>query len=522
MKLDPGARRRYGVVIVGSGPAGVSAAWPLVEAGLDVLMLDASDPAPLPPPPTGTIGGLRADPGQWRHRFGDDLGGSTAGADVSPKFATPLARAITAGYAPAIGLDAQRFWAAGSLSQGGLSNIWGAVAEMYDDAELAGYPVGAADLAPSYRAVMARMGIPGAPPPVLEEPGFTSPVQEVFRRRGRLRDAGGFALRPARNAILAAPQDGRQPCHQCGLCLWGCANRSIYSSAYEIPALRLRPNFTYVPDGRVLSLFDADGSQGLEVQQHGAVLRLTADRVVLAAGTIATTALVLGRLGLEETPVRLLTNPVGAIAFVMPGLIGQRLPGRSFSLGQLSYTVPIEGAADHAAGILYGADTLPCGVIADRLPLSRPVALRAARALMPALILATCYVPGRYSRNFLRLSGGRVVIRGERTTEADRAVRSSARAVVRQLRRLGAYAVPGSLTLSLPGSDAHYAGTLPMGQAGPAACGSDGALNGCPGITVADGAALSALPARHCTLTIMANADRIARGLAARQRALAS
>jgi choline dehydrogenase-like flavoprotein len=38
---------------------------------------------------------------------------------------------------------------------------------------------------------------------------------------------------------------------------------------------------------------------------------------------------------------------------------------------------------------------------------------------------------------------------------------------------------------------------------------------GLPGVHVVDGAALSDLPARHCTLTIMANADRIARLLAA-------
>ena len=521
MKLDAAARRRYGVVIVGSGPAGVSAAWPLVEAGLDVLMVDAADPAPLPPPVTGTIGDLRADPAQWRHRFGADLGGTAAEADVSPKFATPLARALTSSYQPALGLTTKHFWAAGSLSKGGLSNIWGAVAEVYDDADLAGYPIGAADLAPSYRAVMARVGIAHEAPPVLEEPGFISPVQEIFRRRNRLH-AGGFMLKPARNAILAEAKDGRKACHRCGLCLWGCANRSIYSSAYEIPALQRFANFTIIPHARVLSLVDAGGSQGLQVEQGGARMRLAADRVVLAAGTIATTALVLDRIGLTDTPVRLLTNPVGAIAFVMPRLIGQKLPDRSFSLGQLSYTIPIEGEADYAAGILYGADTLPLGVIADRMPLSRPVALRLARALMPALILATCYVPGRLSRNTLRVENGRVIIEGERTPEADSAIQNSARAVARKLRRLGAYAVPGSLTLSQPGSDAHYAGTLPMGGPGPAACGPDGALNGHPGITIVDGAALTALPARHCTLTIMANADRIARGLVkATQGALA-
>ena len=373
---------------------------------------------------------------------------------------------------------------------------------------------------------MARMGIGRAPPPVLEEPGFVSPVQEIHRRRGRLLATGGFTLKPARNAILAEAQDGREACHQCGLCLWGCANRSIYNSAYEIPALARFANFTYAPHARVTSLFDAAGSQGLDVEQHGARLRLTADRVVLAAGTIATTALVLDRIGLTDTPVRLLTNPVGAIAFIVPKLIGQKLPDRSFSLGQLSYTIPIEGTADRAAGVFYGADTLPLGVIADRMPLSRPVALRVARALMPALVLATCYVPGRFSRNHLRVEASglpsRVVVQGERTAEADSAVLTSARAVARQLRRLGAYAVPGSLTLSQPGSDAHYAGTLPMGGTGPAACDADGTLNGHPGIIIADGAALSALPAKHCTLTIMANADRIARGLVSLRSAVAS
>ncbi len=418
-----------------------------------------------------------------------------------------------------LGLTTRGFWAAGSLSQGGLSNIWGAVAEIYDDADLADYPIGAGDLAPSYDAVMARIGVSEQPPFVPEDDGFRSPVQEIFRRRARLSGRDGFSLKPVRNAILTAPRGDRKACHHCGLCLWGCADRSIYNSAYELPDLQLFANFTYVRNARVVSLFDADGAHGMRIEQQGSVSVYTARRVVLAAGTIATTALALQRLGAGAASVRLLTNPVGAIAFIVPGLIGQTLPERSFSLGQLSYTQPIEGAPDHAAGILYGADTLPLGTIADRLPLSRPLALRAARALMPALILATCYIPGRYSRNTMRVDAGggaaRVAIEGELTKEARRVLVASARALSRQLRRLGAYAVPGSLTVSEPGADAHYAATLPMGGEGPASCAATGELQGCRGIYVVDGAALSALPSRHCTLTIMANADRIGRGLAA-------
>ena len=40
----------FDVIIVGSGPAGVSAAFPLLEAGLKVLMVDGGREANTPPP----------------------------------------------------------------------------------------------------------------------------------------------------------------------------------------------------------------------------------------------------------------------------------------------------------------------------------------------------------------------------------------------------------------------------------------------------------------------------------------
>ena len=55
------------VVVVGSGPAGVSAAWPLAEAGLRVILLDASEPGA----DTGLAPAVhRADPDHWKTRFG--------------------------------------------------------------------------------------------------------------------------------------------------------------------------------------------------------------------------------------------------------------------------------------------------------------------------------------------------------------------------------------------------------------------------------------------------------------------
>ena len=519
-----GERNRPGpaVVIVGSGPAGVSAAWPLVEAGVEVLMLDASREEPHPSPPRGDIGSFRRHPARWREQFGRDLAGLglDQGGDHSPKLATPLARSVLAQFATASGLATDDFLALGSLGRGGLSNIWGALAAVYDDGDLAGFPIRQADLLPSYRAVMARIGVSGAAGadglPVEEGPQLTEPARRLLGAYARRRAADNLRIARTTNAILMTARDGREGCERCGLCLWGCSRNSIYNSAFELDQLQRRPNFTYQPASFIAELLPAGAGHRLVVERAGRREIVSAPRIVLAAGTIATTSLVLRRLGLQGTPVRLLNNPVAAIAFVLPPLVGAPLPDRSFSLAQLSYQLPLADGGI-ATGAFYGADTLPLSEIAGRLPLSRPVALRVSRALAPALLLATIYLPGRFSQNTLRVeeAGGRpaLAIEGTRPEETRGTLIASGKRLARAMRRLGAYAVPRSFSLSQPGADAHYAGTLPMGRDGLLGCSLQGEVNGVPGLYVVDGANLPDLPAKHCTLTIMANADRIARQL---------
>jgi choline dehydrogenase-like flavoprotein len=502
------------VVIVGSGPAGVSAAWPLVEAGVPVLMIDAAPAPPPPAPPRGDIAAFRADPARWRHQFGADLAGLAAGSDVSPKLATPLARHALAGFAAATGLATENFSAFGSLARGGLSTIWGALAAVYDDRDLAGFPIGRADLLPSYAAVAARIGLSGGAVDgvtVADGPDLTEPARRVLHAYGRA-GPDGLQVQRATNAVLMQARDGREGCAQCGLCLWGCARGSIYSSAPEIDRLRRLPHFRYRP-GLTVTRLERDGEGHVLVAGAEAI---RARRILLAAGTIATSGLVLRRLGVMQ-PVRLLANPVAAIAFVLPGLVARKLPGRSFALAQLRYALDLPDG-ERAAGALYGADALPLTAIAQRLPLSRPAALRLSRALAPALLLATIYLPGRFSRNTLRLTETGLAITGEQPPDTVKALRDAGRRLARGMRRLGAFVLPGSFSPSPPGADAHYAGTLPMGGPAPHGCSLDGEINACPGLHVVDGAALPVLPARHCTLTIMANADRIARLLAPRLR----
>src|SRR5689334_14516474 len=118
-------------VIIGSGPAGVSAAWPLVEAGFSVVMLDSAE-RPTPEPPGADILAFRRSGDGWRHAYGDDLSGIAIGSQRSPKFATRIAQSVLMSDARPFAIRANNFVPVRSFSAGGLSKIWGAVASAYD------------------------------------------------------------------------------------------------------------------------------------------------------------------------------------------------------------------------------------------------------------------------------------------------------------------------------------------------------------------------------------------------------
>ena len=75
---------------------------------------------------------------------------------------------------------------------------------------------------------------------------------------------------------------------------------------------------------------------------------------------------------------------------------------------------------------------------------------------------------------------------------------------------------PGGVNRKLPGGDMHYAATVPMRESPrPGEANARGEVQGLPGVYVVDGAALTSLPPKPHTFTIMANADRIATLLSA-------
>jgi choline dehydrogenase-like flavoprotein len=510
------------IVVVGSGPAGVSAAFPLIAAGMRVVMLDGSGPDAASMP-------QREQP--WRSMLGPDLEALRPEDGLSPKLRTPEARRIIGAFHRAAGIRGDGFFPVGALARGGLSRIWGAFVSEFDADDVRNWPFPIDDLRPSYRTVTARIGVSGASdddmsgfygvsgpllPPLPLGPSPSGLLQRYRHRRESL--GPEFVMGAARNAILSAAYDDREACDLRKACLWGCKRGAIYDSRFDLARLAAHAGFRLVDGARVTALRPVPGGWELSAQD-GRVFR--APRAVLAAGTLATSALVAPLLPNVSAGLRLLSSPVLAIPLLVPGRLGRAAATDGHALAQLGYRLRFGSAPDdYIAGAIYEIDSLPAASFVARTRFSRRAGNALFSAFVPAMLIATAYFPGHYSDNQIRFepgsSGTSIVVRGG----FDAALAAQVRHVTRRLRsifrKLGAWPLPGT-ELAPPGVDVHYAGPLAMGHDEAHGTSAFGELHAAPGLHVVDGAALPTLPSKHVTLTIMANADRIGRHLAARE-----
>lgn len=492
------------VIVVGSGPAGVSAAWPLVQAGRQVLMLDgasAEQPA--------AHGADRV--------LGPGLEGLSVEDGLSPKLRAPEARLAFAGFQRAHGVEAQNFLPVGSLARGGLSRVWGAFVAEFDAADLKGWPIGQADLEPSYRHLAERIGISGNTEDAagarlgtsgrLQPPLPLGAASQWLLRR--YRPGGPLALGRARNALISQPLNGRGACDLRGGCLWGCPLGAIYDARSDLARLVLHRNFRIVEQAEVASLAKQGDIWQAKLRDGRA---FSAPRMVLAAGTLGSTRLAAPML----PPIpewRLLSNPVIAAPLLIPAMLAAA-PQPSHDLAQLAFFLP-DGADGYVSGAVYETQGLPASSFASQMPLGRGAGEAVFRFLSPALIVAVTYFAGAFSDNRLRFdpATGRLHITGGFGAGFEGLARRVSRQLARHWRGLGALPLPGG-KLAMPGTDAHFAGTLPMGGSGANGTSVLGELRGLEGLHIVDGAVLPSLPSKHATLTIMANADRIGRALA--------
>ncbi len=519
----------FDVIIVGSGPAGVSAAFPLVEAGLRVLMVDGGKHPGVLPPEADFLSARISDTNQWKWMVGEDYHALKDRDAVSPKLRVPPHAYVFDGFGSSNKIEGKDFITVGSLATGGLSNTWGCGVARFSAAELATFPFPASELDLSHSRVIQRIGISGksdddlsdyfgldeySQPPISMDVLHNFLLKRYSKHRGIL-NSQGFKLGRSRVAALSEDFGGRQACERSGNCLWGCRRRSLYSSTYDLPELRKHANFSeysgFVVSGmtRFEGYWSLEGISASENERRS----ITASRIILAAGTLATTQIVLEALHHKQS-VPMLSCPIAAFVLWLPILLGsQRLPG--FGLGQLSFLLALHENIS-AFGSSFSTIGIPLSEFVRHAPMKKRYGIDLMRGLLSSCVVGNLFLPGHLTAAEARLSeDGTMIVSGNYLDEVTLLMDEAHKKLRKAYWLLGAILLPGSFTVGRPGGDIHYAGTLPMRKSPKIGETSQlGEVLGLDGVYAVDGACLPVLPGKSHTLTIMANADRIGRKLA--------
>lgn len=504
------------VLIIGGGPAGMAAALGLSGRGLDVTVLDIGHE-----PPEHKLAGLEFDDALTtpdflgrEYEYLEQLGG----VQKMAKLRAPLQRYVTA--QPELSpLQQQDFSAVASHALGGLANIWGAQLLRYDEADLQGFAVTAAELAPHYNALQEEIGLTGAaddlerfygPAHGLQPPHpLDANATALLRRYNRLRrplNSMGVYIGHPRTAILTQAHKGRPAHTYDGMEFFRPQNPSVYSPAFTLRRLAAEGSIRLVTGLQALSFTEQDGRVSVQCRdvKTGALQELAARKLVLAAGALNTARLVLASRGDTTSQLPLLDNRLSYIPLLNPLQLGA---GRDSSSTYLQLNLCYEQAGRLAAmGSFYSVRGLPLSDFLTSLPFGMRDSLHLLPHILPALLVLHLWHPADAPVVSVQYNGTGLAIRGSGQPDG-----KLERSLQRKLALLGFFSLPSQIQYPVAGNSFHYCGTLPMrDQPGVLETGRDGRLGTLQHVYVADGAVFPRLSAKNLSYTIMANARRVA------------
>ncbi len=515
------------VLIVGSGPAGTAAA--LALRGARVTVLDVGYTAPGTPNLEGNIYALRRQREDlFTELIGERFEGlrNMTGRKISLKLKSPFTNYVVRDWERLFPLSSRNFEAVCSFAQGGLANAWGAGVYRFNDRELAGFPIKAAELTPFYDELTSHMGVSGVNddlaayfgtdrallPPIRISALAREILQGYERRKDRFQ-AQGITIGLPRLAVLTQPHNGRSPYAYENSEFFKPYNPAIYNPVYTLDQLVARGEVE-LRRGCLVTRFEERDS-GVEVTARNLPLGqdevFHARKLLLAAGTLSTTKIVLAARADTNTRLPILDNPMCCMPLFRLPRVGAALEVNDSSLAQLNVICEDGSPPEPVQASVYGTTGPLRSDVLFELPLAISANLTWARYMAPAMALMMLFYPGRRDpRNYIRLCpGGEIEVNYEWRTPG-----TAERKLIREFRRIGFLSAPAMCQYPSMGASLHYAGTLPMRQApGDYETHPDGRLSGTRNVHIVDGACFSALPSKNLTFTIMANAMRIARGL---------
>lgn len=512
-------------LVIGSGPAGVAAASALLNKGRQVVMIDVGQ---LLEPERDAIRSQLSniDPQSWNTQAVESYCQPQQNAEpgvlmrYGSQFLSQSADSIVVNKPDWFGLRP-------SNAKGGLSNGWGAAVLPYRQEDLSDWPITANDLSPHYKAVLDFMPMAARTDSLqnlfpdcdvsdgraLPSGSQSSEILKRFDRKSDQLNKLGVYAGSARQAVST-------DCRMCGLCLYGCPYKYIYSAAHTVERLVKQTGFEY--QSGFLAEQIEHTAKGVLVHcrqvSNGEPRTFSGDRLFVASGLLPTARLMLNSFGNNDDEVVLNDSQ----HFFLPMLDLQsslKDPAKSpyHTLTQFFVEILDKNVSPftvHAQ--LYGYNDFYAPEMATRYGTSLPFSKPLFDLICKRLIVAQTFLHSEHSPKIaLKLensaSSPALSVRLIENPETNKVFKLAKNKMAQAMRKVGLIAITPAARLDPPGSSFHCGGTFPMAKK-PIGLETDilGRPNGLPRIHIVDGSVLPTIPATTITFSIMANAHRIA------------
>lgn len=513
-------------IIVGSGPTGISCAWSLLRAGWKVIMLDVG--LDLEPQQSAKLTSLQSvSPDTWNTApeaafLREGIQADRKGIPLKLAYGSDFPYRAVRG---ATRLECDGVHTQASLARGGFSNVWGSAMLPYAQHDLGKWPITESDLAPHYRAVLEHVPLAGREDdlaryfPLYADP---TPLPVSAQAKSLLaRMEANHAALAARNIVagasrLAVRNPAATPCRACGLCMYGCPSRLIYCSGDSLAELSRNPNFSYLSSTYVTRVTERNGSayvSGFEITSGNAV-ELSGERVFLASGTVATTAILLRSIDAYDSEITMLDSQY----FLQPSATLSGTPSVTrenlHTLAQAFIELMDKDVSPFTVHFqVYTYNELYAqAIVATAGPLHPAIP---KDLLLSRLLLLQGYLHSDESSTMTCVlekssPGDTLKIRVNPNPSTAAVMRKARKKLFSASRVSGLVPLLPLLRPGQPGRGFHSGGTFPM-QNRPSGFASDslGRPCGLRRIHAVDSTVFPSIPATTITLTAMANAHRI-------------
>jgi len=487
----------YDFVIVGSGPAALCAGNPIVRDGKHTLFIEAGKKLEQF---SDTI-----EPSQqinlnnYQSKFGSDSEFFKSFQHWSPKFRMPNVYKASKIAIENIDSEYNNFYLANSYMTGGFSNIWGGAISFPD---------------PSQLGIICKK--------------TQNEINECYKIISKT------ICRPCRSSEFQIKKDINCPfinfygnslstnsekinfCEtQFGVNIRNSSksfqNEDLFNSRIALQKLIQGTNSKLLENTIVIKFTELDnGFVEIEVKEKdGTIKKVYSKRLILAAGALNSAIIVCNSLN-KTIKTRLLNSPMsyGIVSFPFNKLNRSfmAMPTTSFwSNGKAQIFGNLTPMSSFKIYEYLARTSLPFKLVEFILNL-----------IINRSYVFNLYFSSDYSDNTLELKpNNKIKITGKTTKDYQIQLNKRKRLFfMRYCLPLGGVELPFSFRKTVPGTDIHYGGTIPM-RSKPGEMETDwhGKLFGFKKVYCVDGATLPKIPAMPHTLLIMANAYRISRKL---------